>query len=228
VSFRVATYNVHRCVGRDRISSPVRIAEVLRQMDADLTALQEVSFDGTKPGNVLKVLAGSIDAEAIPGPTLLEHEAQYGNAILTRTAPESIQRWNISVPGREPRGAIAIMLRMNGRTVKVVATHLGLRPGERRNQMNYLVSLLDQPAAAVTILLGDFNEWYSRGAALRSAVHRFGRMPAPPTFPSRHPLLALDRIWIDPADKLISVRAHQSVLSRAASDHLPLVAQIRI
>ncbi len=226
--FRVATYNVHRCVGRDRISSPARIAAVLNQLNTDLTALQEVAFDAAVPGNVLEVLAESINAEAIPGPTLLEHGGQYGNAILTRIAPVSVARWNISVPGREPRGAIAIMLRINGRAVKVVATHLGLRPGERRYQMNHLMSLIDRPAAAVTILLGDFNEWYSWGGALKRAVHRFGRMPAPPTFPSRRPLLALDRIWIHPACKLISLRTHQSVLSRTASDHLPLVAQIRI
>jgi endonuclease/exonuclease/phosphatase family metal-dependent hydrolase len=228
VSFRVATYNIHRCVGRDRIRSPARIAAVLKRLNADITALQEVAFDAAVPGNVLDVLAESLDAEAIPGPTLLEHGGRYGNAILTRIAPVSVERRDISVPGREPRGAISIMLRVNGQAVNVVATHLGLRPGERRYQMNHLMSLIDQPAAAVTILLGDFNEWCSWGGVLRRAIHRFGRMPAPPTFPSRRPLLALDRIWIHPADKLITLRPHQSGLSRTASDHLPLVARIRI
>jgi endonuclease/exonuclease/phosphatase family metal-dependent hydrolase len=82
--------------------------------------------------------------------------------------------------------------------------------------------------AAVTILLGDFNEWLLWGRPLRWVNRRFGSLPAPPTFPSRRPLMALDRIWVDPADRLISLHHHRHPSAAIASDHLPLVAQVAV
>jgi endonuclease/exonuclease/phosphatase family metal-dependent hydrolase len=169
-----------------------------------------------------------MDARAIAGPTLLEKKGHYGNAILSRFAPERVERLNISVPGREPRGALSVNLRLNGSSVRIVTTHLGLRPRERRYQMRRLLSLLDDPHAAVTILLGDFNEWLLWGRPLRWVNRRFGSLPAPPTFPSRRPLMALDRIWVDPADRLISLHHHRHPSAAIASDHLPLVAQVAV
>jgi len=225
---RIATYNIHRCVGCDGIEAPKRIAAVLRDIDAEVAALQEVAFDTDGPENILADLARSMDAHAIEGPTLLEQKGRYGNAILTRIAADSVERLDISVPGREPRGALVANLRLNDSRVRVVATHLGLRPRERRYQMRRLLPLLDDPAAAVTILLGDFNEWFLWGRPLRWLNRRFGALPAPSTFPSRRPLLSLDRIWVDPADRLISLYLHRHVPASIASDHLPLVANVTI
>ena len=42
VDIRIATYNIHRSRGMDRRVVPSRIAEVLRDIDADAIALQEV------------------------------------------------------------------------------------------------------------------------------------------------------------------------------------------
>jgi endonuclease/exonuclease/phosphatase family metal-dependent hydrolase len=226
---RIATYNIHRCVGCDGLEAPERIAAVLQDIKADVAALQEVAFDPSSPKNILADLARCMDARAIAGPTLLEKKGHYGNAILSRFAPEGIERLNISVPGREPRGALSVNLRLNGSSVRIVTTHLGLRPRERRYQMRRLLSLLDDPShAAVTILLGDFNEWLLWGRPLRWVNRRFGSLPAPPTFPSRRPLMALDRIWVDPADRLISLHHHRHPSAAIASDHLPLVAQVAV
>jgi endonuclease/exonuclease/phosphatase family metal-dependent hydrolase len=227
---RIATYNIHRCVGCDGLEAPERIADVLRDINADVTALQEVAFDANGPKNILADLGRSVDAQAIAGPTLLEKKGHYGNAILSRFAPERVDRLDISVPGREPRGALAVKLRVNGSSIRIVTTHLGLRPRERRYQMRRLLPLLDDPNAAVTILLGDFNEWLLWGRPLRWVNRRFGggSLPAPATFPSRRPLLALDRIWVDPTNRLISLHHHRHVSTAVASDHLPLVAQVAV
>jgi endonuclease/exonuclease/phosphatase family metal-dependent hydrolase len=225
---RIATYNIHRCVGCDGVEAPERIAAVLRDINADVTALQEVAFDPSGPKNILADLARSMGARAIAGPTLLKKKGRYGNAILSRLAPERVDRLDISVPGREPRGALAIRLRLNGSSIRIVTTHLGLRPRERRYQIRRLLPLLEDPNAAVTILLGDFNEWLLWGRPLRWVNRRFGSLPAPATFPSRRPLLALDRIWVDPADRLISLHHHRHVSDAVASDHLPLVAQVAV
>jgi endonuclease/exonuclease/phosphatase family metal-dependent hydrolase len=42
VDLRIATYNIHRCRGIDGRTRPERIAAVLRSIDADVVALQEV------------------------------------------------------------------------------------------------------------------------------------------------------------------------------------------
>lgn len=41
-TLRIASYNVHRAIGTDRRFSPQRILDVLREIDADVVALQEV------------------------------------------------------------------------------------------------------------------------------------------------------------------------------------------
>ena len=228
---RIATYNIHRCVGCDGVEDSARIAAVLRDVNADVTALQEVAFDANGPKNILTDLARSMDAQAIAGPTLLEKKGHYGNALLSRIAPARVDRLDISVPGREPRGALAVKLRLNDSSIRIVTTHLGLGSRERRYQIRRLLPLLDEPNDAVTILLGDFNEWLLWGRPLRWVNRRFGSgnlLAAPATFPSRRPLLALDRIWVEPADRLISLHIHRHVPAAIASDHLPLVARVAI
>src|SRR5258705_3464852 len=42
LSFRIASYNIHKCIGLDRCVRPMRIAQVLKQISADIIALQEV------------------------------------------------------------------------------------------------------------------------------------------------------------------------------------------
>ena len=167
MALRIATYNIHRCVGCDGVEDPERIAAVLRDINADVVALQEVAFNALGPNNILADLARSMDAQAVAGPTLLEKKGHYGNAVLSRIAPDKVDRLDISVPGREPRGAISIKLRLNGSNVRIVTTHLGLRPAERRYQMGRLLPLLEDPEVAMTTLLGDFNEWLSWGRPLR-------------------------------------------------------------
>jgi endonuclease/exonuclease/phosphatase family metal-dependent hydrolase len=225
---RIATYNVHRTVGRDGRRAPHRIAAVLGEINADVTALQEVTYDSIGQQNELDHMAQAAGAGAIAGPTLVEGAGRYGNAVLTRIAPDAVERLDISVPDREPRGALALRLKINGRTVKVVASHLGLRPGERRFQVQRLLTVLDKPAASLTIVLGDFNEWFSWARSLRRLTRRLGASPAPATFPSHRPVLSLDRIWVHPPERLVRISPHRSVLSRIASDHLPLVADVRV
>ena len=41
---RVATYNVHACVGRDGRHDPDRVATVIEELNADVVALQEFTY----------------------------------------------------------------------------------------------------------------------------------------------------------------------------------------
>ncbi|MBR9980854.1 MAG: endonuclease/exonuclease/phosphatase family protein [Desulfatitalea sp.] len=224
----VASYNVHRCIGRDGVTSCQRIATVLNGLRADVVALQEVAYDPATLGKGLGLMARAIGATAIPGPTLVERKGWYGNVILSRIAPADFRRLDISRPGREPRGAVEITVVKDNRKVRIVATHLGLRPAERRHQVKHLLRWLAHRDADTTILMGDFNDWFRWSRPLRWLARRFGHPPAPASYPSHHPVLALDRIWVAPADQLTLVKAHRAPPAAIASDHLPLVARVKI
>lgn len=220
----VATYNIHGAVGADKRFDPGRIASVLREIDADIVALQEVPLGG-RDENVLAILSQATGLSAVESPTLYDLRRRFGNAVLTRYPVLSTRSIDISFGSREPRGALDADLVCHGRPLRVVATHLGLRFAERRDQIRRLLQVFNTHRMPV-ILMGDINEWFMWGSSLRRLVSHFESVPAPATFPAKLPLFALDRIWIRPRHRLVEVEVHKSALAKIASDHLPLVARI--
>ncbi len=216
-----ATYNVHGCIGGDGRRDRARTQAVLRELDADVIAVQELEWRPEAALHMLETFAQQMGYTAIAGPTLLRADGHYGNALLTRLAVRQVKRLDLSVPGREPRGAIDAVLETERGAVRVLATHLGLRAGERRKQMQRLLAEL-AGGSMPNVLMGDLNEWFLWGRPLRWLRAHFGRAPAPATFPARYPVLALDRIWVEPVGMLREIRVHRSALARSASDHLPL------
>jgi len=220
----VASYNVRGCVGLDGRWSPSRVAAVIDELGADLVAIQELHERGSS-GDELRALAQGGRYELVRGPTHSQHGGSFGNALLTRLPIEELRTIDLSQPGREPRGAIDVEVQWGATRVRLVATHLGLEPRERSAQCRLLLERLTaQHDADVSLLLGDFNEWWVPSRLLAKLHRHFGRARAVRTFPSPLPLLALDRIWVKPASALRSVRAHRSRRARIASDHLPLRA----
>jgi endonuclease/exonuclease/phosphatase family metal-dependent hydrolase len=144
---------------------------------------------------------------------------------LSRYPIISTRAINLSVGKREPRGALDADINCHGHPLRVVGVHLGLRPGERRDQIRRLLQVFDTDQMPV-VLMGDVNEWFVWGRPLRWLVSRFESVPAPRTFPSRLPVFSLDRIWIHPRRRLVKVHRHATPLARVASDHLPLVAYV--
>lgn len=222
----VATYNIHRCVGRDGRFNPNRILTVLRELDADVIALQELLWDPQDALHLLDHFAAELKYCAIAGPTLLRHEGHYGNAVLTRLPVQSVNHIDISVPRREKRGAIDLVLGTIDEPIRVIATHLGLWPSERRKQMRRLLALLAGGTVNPTVLTGDLNEWFLWGRPLRWLHAYFGYTRAPATYPTFLPMFALDRIWVKPALTSTPV-AIVTPLTRAASDHFPLLAVLK-
>jgi endonuclease/exonuclease/phosphatase family metal-dependent hydrolase len=199
---------------------------VLAEIDAHVVALQEVPA-GAEGLEALRRFRGELAVEAIAGPTLLRRGTEYGNAILTHHRVENVLRIDLTVPPHEPRGALDVMLDCGAAgPLRVIATHLGLFPYERRRQMRVLIDVLSAGPDVPTVLMGDLNEWLLWGRPLRWLKRHFEPAPAPPTFPARCPLLPLDRLWMRPRAHLGLVSAHRSPLARIASDHLPLVAEL--
>jgi endonuclease/exonuclease/phosphatase family metal-dependent hydrolase len=223
----VATYNIHRCIGRDRKLRPDRIVQVLKELRADVIALQEVETVDDGGLDLLEHFADETGLAAIAGHNIFRHGVRYGNALLTRLPVLTLARPDLSYPGRERRGAIDAVLDWAGTPLHVVATHLGLSGRERRWQLVHLLKRYDSGAGAVDVLLGDINEWRRRGPAQRCLDSYFSTPPfAPATFPAAWPLLALDQVRVRPRCLLQDLAVHASPLARQASDHLPLIARI--
>ncbi len=231
---RLASYNVHSWFGRGRRCDPDRAVAVLREIDADVVALQEAralcADRLTKP---LAELCEASGYELLEGPTLSFGESSYGNALLSRIPVCDSETLDLTVARREPRGALAASLRCDGRALQVVSTHLGLRARERVLQTAKLLEWIGAEVASrppdLLSLLGDLNEWRPRAAVLRRIDATFGRAAAPRTFPAVRPWLRLDRIWVLPRGAVRGrVRAHQSPHARAASDHLPVVVDVEL
>ena len=221
----IATYNIHGAMGTDGRFAPDRIARVIRETRADVIALQEVPLGGGRSPNVLEYLRSETGYRSAAAATITEPEGLFGNAVLSRYPMAEVRTIDLSFRAFEPRGALDTDLDCHGHPLRVVATHLGLNPAERRDQVERLLECFDTEEMAV-VLLGDINEWFMWGRSLRMLKSHFQKAPSPATFPSRWPLLALDRIWIRPRQRLVRVRVHASGLARVASDHLPLVAHI--
>lgn len=226
--FKLATWNIHSCIGRDGLHSPDRIARVLRDIDADLMVLQEVESLPGHELDVLTFLAEQTGSRAIPGMTMTRRHAHYGNAVLTRFPTLEVRHHDLSVPHSEPRGAIDVDLDLNGRRVQLVATHLGLRPDERRWQARQLLPLFKVVNRDLVLLAGDLNEWFLWGRPLRMLHQMFPDTPHRRSFPAHFPVFSLDRVWVHPRAALVRLAAYRGELARVASDHLPLVATIEM
>ena len=229
MNITAASYNIHIGLGRDGRLAPERIASVVQELKADIIALQEVRL-GAKRFDMPAYLRKATGYQVLAGPTIIDPvRGDYGNALLTRQRVKSFCRIDLSVDRREPRGAIDVTLDCGEETLRVVATHLGLRPAERREQVSRLLNVLaEAPAALPTILLGDLNEWFLWGRPLRWLHRHFEETPAPATFPSGLAVFALDRIWVKPRHLLRRLFVHARPLAREASDHLPVVAQLQM
>jgi len=235
-SLVVATYNVHACVGTDRRYDPARVAAVLRELAADIVSLQEVGTrrQGAILSDQAAFLAQATGLQIVSGPDRAYRHSRFGNAVLTRLPVLAVRYIDLSVTGCEPRGALDVDLDIGeriagGQALRVVATHFGLRGGERRAQTLRLLGAIadSEPADGSAILMmGDLNEWRGRRGGIRVLDRELGRAPAPRTFPSWCPILPLDRIYAAPPAQVHDVTVHRSPLARLASDHLPLRARL--
>lgn len=229
VLLKVGSYNVHRCVGADRRCDAERVARVIDELDVDVLALQEVDCGYHREGDdQIATLADQLGMHAVAGPTMQRSSGSYGNALLSRLPTAAVRHVNLSVAGREPRGAIDADLEIGGRAVRVLVAHLGLRRFERILQVEEILrSIRTTGQGKLTIVAGDLNEWRRNDRSLQPLHVRFGRSWLR-TFPARAPLFAFDRILVEPRGALQSFTVHDSPLARVASDHLPVRAVVEL
>jgi endonuclease/exonuclease/phosphatase family metal-dependent hydrolase len=226
---RVATYNVHACVGTDGRHDPDRVASVIAELDADVVALQEFTYPASVALDTrTPVVLTTLDQyQCALGPTRRNVTHCFGNALLTRHPIVEVQRIDLSMERREPRGAIAATIDVGGVTLHVLAAHLGLRVHERRFQVRQILDYLDSVQSTLFVVLGDFNDWLPGRSVVQVLDERLGRpLRLPRSFPVFRPVVPLDRIWVHPARALKSMDVHATPAARRASDHFPVIAEI--
>ncbi|HDP26488.1 MAG TPA: endonuclease [Deltaproteobacteria bacterium] len=227
--FRVATYNVHGWIGTDSQQIPQRTLGVIKEMNCDIVGLQEATFS-LESGEELTedYLWKTTGMEPVLGPTLYKSPLYFGNVLLTRFPIHKVRRYDLTVSTFEPRGALDVELSCRGVGIRVLVTHLGLKIRERRRQMKLLLERVTEEHLGCIILMGDFNEWFLPRYAHRNLHTIFGFPPSPRTYPARFPLFAIDRIWVHPSKSLKTMNPWRTNQARAASDHLPVLAEISL
>ena len=228
---RVLTWNIHRGVDRRGRYDLLPIVQLVRRHDPDIVALQEIDSRGGRDLQIepLSFLTQALGSHVAEARTLTAPDGHYGHALISRWPLGPPVLHDISVRRREPRYAIETTAATAAGPIHIAAVHLGLRIGERRRQAAKLAEIA-AGAGETSVMLGDFNDWpwfwpwrdmVRRALAAALPGRTFHR-----TYPARCPLLMLDRIYCRPPGALM--RSWTDPAARRLSDHLPVVAEIRV
>ena len=244
----VASYNMRKAIGTDRRRNPDRVLQVLKEMHADVVALQEA--DRRFGGRASAVPHELIDAHGLykPVPLGVRHKRPlekarrhaerllnvdtrnigwHGNALLVKRDVGILHCAALELPTLEPRGAVIAELMIGDKPLRVVGMHLDLSGLWRKRQMRAILdAIARRPNRMPTVLMGDTNEWRTEAGCLREIEPEFHLAPTGASFHARHPVAALDRIIVHKDLNIEAAGVHMSPAARRASDHLPIWARI--
>jgi endonuclease/exonuclease/phosphatase family metal-dependent hydrolase len=240
VRLRTLSYNIHKCIGGvDRRYDPDRIVEVIQNLDVDVAMLQEVDGGVARSNrdHQVELLAERLGLRYrtwFPNVDV-RGGGQYGNAILSRYPIIESTNLDLSIRFKKRRSALHAVLRVRhddvDRTVHVYNMHLGLASYERRRQLRmFLDSHPFQNLHHDTPIVvgGDLNDVYGGLGELLVPAGFRGIERRPLTFPAWGPMRALDAIFVRGAMDFVRLARCDSELARRASDHRPLVADVRL
>jgi endonuclease/exonuclease/phosphatase family metal-dependent hydrolase len=233
-TLRVATYNIHRCRGLDGRTNPARIAEVIRAIDADLVALQEVIGAGPHSAGHAEELGALLGMGWVMAPARHLRGCLFGNVVLSRLPIHHHTQYDLSWRTCEPRCCQRVDVGIGDDTLHLYNVHLGTALLERRHQAGRLSAILhDRRVGVPKIVLGDFNEWM-RGLATETLSTRLksidlrAHLRRRRTYPGVFPVLHLDHIYYEGTVEVVKLELPRTRLSLLAADHLPLVAELMV
>ena len=225
-----ASYNIHKGVGTDGRRDPDRILKVLRELDADVIALQECDLRfGTRDSVIERAALDDTPWRALPVARRATSLGWHGNALLVRRGFEAIEAHAVALPRLEPRGAVRGDFAVEGRRLRVVGMHLDLSGLRRRDQIRAILGHVQGcEEGCPTVLLGDFNQWGVGSGAMREFAGGWHSLAPGRSFPSRQPIAHLDRIVASREWMIIEQGVHHSATAAQASDHLPVWARLEL
>jgi endonuclease/exonuclease/phosphatase family metal-dependent hydrolase len=240
VRLRVLSYNIHKCIGGvDRRYDPTRVVEVIHKLDPDVVMLQEVD-DGAPRSNrdrQVDVLGEHLGMRYRTWFANVDVRGggRYGNAILSRYPIVESTNIDLTIRFKKRRSVVHAVCRVRqdsvDRTVHMFNMHLGLAGYERKLQLRTFLDSL--PFASLhrdtpIVVGGDLNDVYGGLDELLTPVGFRCAKDRPRTFPAWGPLRPLDAIFVRGGVDYLNLRRCDTELARRASDHRPLVADIRL
>ncbi len=240
---RVMTYNVHRCIGLDGKVAPERIARIIARHELDIIALQELDVGRQRTHGIDQAerIARLLRMSYYFHPVIDLAQGRYGNAILSRYPMRLMQAEQLPQLGNlrylEPRGALWVTVDIDGVAVQVINCHLSIWPSERLAQAGALVGarwLADPRCQSPVVFCGDLNAipgspTYRRlMGAVRDSQSAMKTPRIPRTWFSRYPISRLDHIFLSPDITVSGVTVPRTMLDQIASDHLPLLVQMKL
>lgn len=226
---KVASYNMRKSIGTDRRRRPERTLEVLREINADVVALQEADRRfGTRQGVITQHLLDEHSPwKAVQFGVRTGSMGWHGNAILVRKDVQVLDCEIIHLPTLEPRGAVMADLRIDGELLRVVGMHLDLSGLWRRRQAHAILTHLESSERKLpTVMMGDLNDWSAQSGCLRDFARHFTFAETGRSFHARRPVARLDRIMVSQDLAVSKCGVHESPAARTASDHLPVWAAL--
>ncbi len=226
---KVASYNIRKGIGTDRLRRPERILDVLAEVDADIIALQEADrrFGKRHAALPLDLIATRSDYRTVPFETRPDSIGHHGNAILIRRDFKVLDHDVVHLPKLEPRGAVLTDIAIGDHAIRVVGMHLDLSGLMRRQQVRAVLAEMERRRPHLpSILMGDLNEWSRKGGCLGEFIGHHHDAHTGPSYHSQRPVARLDRIFASEGLQILAAGTHHSLKARRASDHLPVWAEL--
>jgi endonuclease/exonuclease/phosphatase family metal-dependent hydrolase len=234
---RLLSWNIHKGIGgRDRRYSLARIIDCIEAENPDLVCLQEVDrlVRRSRFDDQPRLLAGYFRCHSVFQPNVHVGDGTYGNLVLSRWPVQSRHRVTLRLGSRKSRGAQLILVDTPEGPLHLVNTHLGLAEHERHWQITRLLGHMLFRAAdrLPTVIVGDFNDWRNTLSEGLLAASGFSQVTSPVSrfrsFPSWLAIGSLDKAFVRGPLDVRHARIVKTSLSKAASDHLPLVVDFHL
>ncbi|MDF1615115.1 endonuclease/exonuclease/phosphatase family protein [Desulfurivibrio dismutans] len=242
---RVMSYNIHRAIGVDRRFRPERIARIIKHHEPDILLLQEVDVGVPRSRHLdlAEELAALCDyPHRAVGLNVALSKGHYGNATLSRFPITSQRNIDLTLPKHKARGCLytALEVPVSGgspRSLAVFNLHLGLSFHERPQQVGNLVKTPEFTTLGPEepcVVGGDFNDWFTRLAPMFTEImgfkcassHKENFQSPYLTYPSFSPTGGLDKIFVRGPFEIVKRQRCRMQISKIASDHLPVLADL--
>lgn len=225
-TLRIMSYNIRNCRGLDNIYDIQRTADVIRNSDADIIAIQEVDSvtRRSKGVDIADTLAILCKMHAYYSTAIEYDGGKYGVAILSRK--KAIATYRAALPGREEKRTILIA---EYPELTFACTHLSLNEEDRMASLEIIDSIAKEYKKPF-IIAGDLND--APQSPFIKELSRSWKIIAPneePTFPADKPNVTIDYIAaIKECERDIESVDSKVIEEPTVSDHRPIATTIII
>lgn len=226
---RVLSYNIHHARGMDEQVDLKRIAQVIRDSDADFVALQEVDQNTERCGKIDQAteIGRLTDMYSYFGKAIDLQGGAYGQAVLSKYPFNDVSVVKLpNQDNREQRIVLVADIIREGKNYQFLGTHFDHQNEELRVAQAEAIVALKSKSASVSILAGDMNAT-PESQTIAKLLAAWGKPSeqSVKTFSSTKPERQIDYVLLSSpsGDAEKWTKGKLVVPKTEASDHLPLL-----